>query len=91
MLTCHSSQCNTGTQKCCNTVQSASSAAAGSSDLDLINALQSVAANLMVGLGCAPISVIPVGPSSQCAQQPVCCEGNDSTGLISLSCMPITA
>ncbi|KIJ28121.1 hypothetical protein M422DRAFT_270614 [Sphaerobolus stellatus SS14] len=82
------SQCNTGSISCCNTVQSASSSAVTT----LLGLLGIVLGDItgQVGLGCTPISVIGVGQGANCAQQPVCCTGNEFNGLINVGCTPIS-
>ncbi|KAI0677539.1 fungal hydrophobin [Trametes maxima] len=78
--------CNTGPVQCCNSVQSADSAAASSIISALGIALQDVTAQ--VGLGCSPISVVGVG-SNSCASKPVCCENNSWGSVISIGCAPV--
>ncbi|KIJ43887.1 hypothetical protein M422DRAFT_169264, partial [Sphaerobolus stellatus SS14] len=78
----------TGDAQCCNTVESASSSGAGLV-LGLLGiVLQDL--NVLVGLGCTPISVIGLGQGANCAQQPVCCENNNFNGLINIGCTPIS-
>ncbi|KAF9442681.1 fungal hydrophobin, partial [Macrolepiota fuliginosa MF-IS2] len=78
--------CNTGTQLCCNSAQSAS---------DPVTALLTglLGLNLgsvtgLIGLTCSPLSVAGVGGNS-CTAQPVCCSNNSFNGLIALGCSPI--
>ncbi|KAI0770144.1 hydrophobin, partial [Fomes fomentarius] len=79
--------CNTGPVQCCNSVESADSAA-GSAILSLLGiVLQDVTAN--IGLDCSPLSVVGVGSGSACKASPVCCENNNVGGLISIGCLPI--
>ncbi|KIJ28119.1 hypothetical protein M422DRAFT_270612 [Sphaerobolus stellatus SS14] len=82
------SQCNTGPSQCCNTVQSASTPGLAS----LLGLLGIVVGDItaQVGFGCTPISVIGVGQGANCAQQPVCCTGNNFNGLINVGCTPIS-
>jgi hypothetical protein len=79
------SQCTTGPVQCCQTVGNSSNSA-----IATILALLGleVAADVLLGLGCSPISVIGVGAGS-CSAQTVCCEDNSSS-LISIGCLPIT-
>ncbi|KIJ38682.1 hypothetical protein M422DRAFT_176174 [Sphaerobolus stellatus SS14] len=82
------SQCNTGDAQCCNTVQSAS-APSSALLLGLLGVvLQGV--DVLVGLGCTPITVIGVAGGANCAQQPVCCTNNQFNGLINIGCTPIS-
>ncbi|KIJ29213.1 hypothetical protein M422DRAFT_188764 [Sphaerobolus stellatus SS14] len=82
------SQCNTGSISCCNTVQSASSDPISS----LLGLLGIVLGDVtaLVGLGCTPITAIGLGQGANCAQQPVCCTGNEFNGLINVGCTPIS-
>ncbi|TFK64400.1 hydrophobin-domain-containing protein [Pluteus cervinus] len=81
-----SNQCNTGTVQCCNTVQDAHStsvqqvATGNNIDLGSVTGL--------VGLTCNPVSAIGVSGNS-CSSQPVCCTGNNFSGLIVVGCSPI--
>ncbi|GJJ14668.1 hypothetical protein Clacol_008934 [Clathrus columnatus] len=43
-----------------------------------------------VGLGCSPITGVGIGTGADCAQQPVCCAGNEFQGLIGIGCTPLT-
>ncbi|KAJ8455409.1 hypothetical protein ONZ51_g12473 [Trametes cubensis] len=78
--------CNTGPIQCCQSVESANSAA-GSAILGLLGiVLQDLTAQ--IGLGCSPISLVGAGQSS-CSASPVCCENNNVGGLISIGCLPV--
>ncbi|KIJ25111.1 hypothetical protein M422DRAFT_273969 [Sphaerobolus stellatus SS14] len=82
------SQCNTGDAQCCNSVTKASDPSA-TTILGLLGiVLQDV--DVLVGLGCTPITVIGAGSGANCAQQPVCCENNSFNGLINIGCTPIS-
>ncbi|KDQ59516.1 hypothetical protein JAAARDRAFT_126367 [Jaapia argillacea MUCL 33604] len=80
-----SSNCNTGSIQCCNSVQSASTkglaARLGLSD----TILQGVTG--LVGIDCSPVTLVG---TSTCTQQPVCCSDNAHGGLISIGCIPIS-
>ncbi|KAF8991434.1 fungal hydrophobin-domain-containing protein [Cyathus striatus] len=81
-----SSQCNTGSIQCCNSVQEASNPVVG-----LLAGLLGLVLGPItgqVGLTCSPLSVIGIGGNS-CTAQPVCCTGNSFNGLIVLGCTPI--
>ncbi|KAH7879470.1 hydrophobin 1 [Lentinula edodes] len=75
------SQCSTGDQKCCQSVQN-SSAAGVSSLLGLLGIVLS-GTDVPVGLTCLPI----VGGA--CQSQAVCCTDNSYGNLISLGCSPL--
>ncbi|KAI0713741.1 fungal hydrophobin-domain-containing protein [Earliella scabrosa] len=79
--------CNTGPVQCCNSLESANSAAGAAILSKLGVAVQDVTAK--IGLGCSPISAIGVGSGNACASQPVCCQNNNVGGLISIGCAPI--
>nr|QTF98737.1 hydrophobin HGFII [Grifola frondosa] len=79
--------CNTGPIQCCQSTETAGSAA-GSALLGLLGVVvQSV--DVVLGLNCSPISVIGVGSGSACDASPVCCENNSVGGIISIGCVPI--
>ncbi|KII84744.1 hypothetical protein PLICRDRAFT_80096, partial [Plicaturopsis crispa FD-325 SS-3] len=82
-VTTPASQCNTGGLQCCKTVESSKSKDASA----LLVLLGIVTKDVLVGLGCSPISVI--GGGANCVQQPVCCENNNFSGLINIGCTPI--
>jgi len=80
----YAGQCSTGTQQCCDKVQNADAPQAAQALGSL--GLQ-VAADVLVGLTCTPITVIGVAGSS-CSQQPVCCNNNNFNGVVALGCIP---
>ncbi|PBK73266.1 fungal hydrophobin [Armillaria solidipes] len=78
--------CNTGSAQCCKSVQDPKSSAVQQA-LGLLNIpIGTITAG--VGLTCDPITVIGLG-TTQCANQPVCCEQNNYNGLVALGCTPI--
>ncbi|KAH8119784.1 hydrophobin-251 [Phellopilus nigrolimitatus] len=79
------SSCNTGSLECCNSVQSASSPQAASL-LGLLGVV--LGADVPVGLTCSPLSVVGLS-SSSCTADPVCCSGNNYSGLVVVGCSPI--
>ncbi|KAH7913160.1 hydrophobin [Hygrophoropsis aurantiaca] len=81
------SQCNTGPVQCCDSVESASTPAVTT----LLGLLGVVLTDLdiLVGLTCSPISVVGLGSGATCNAEPVCCENNNFSGLISLGCSPV--
>ncbi|KAH7886732.1 fungal hydrophobin-domain-containing protein [Phlebopus sp. FC_14] len=83
-----SSQCDTGSLSCCNSVQSADSSTVTS----LLSALGIVLGDITgeVGIGCTPITVVGTGSGATCTQQPVCCTNNYYNGLVNVGCSPIT-
>jgi len=82
------SQCNTGDAQCCTSTTQATSPAA----TNLLGLLGIVVqgVDVLVGLGCTPITVIGIGQGANCAQQPVCCQNNEFKGLINIGCTPIS-
>ncbi|KAJ7076533.1 hydrophobin [Mycena belliarum] len=84
--------CNTGSLKCCNSIQSASSGPVGLL-LGLLGiVLPAAEANANVGLTCSPITVLGILPSgSKCTQQTACCTGNTyNGGLVNVDCNNIS-
>ncbi|KAJ7333394.1 hydrophobin 2 [Mycena albidolilacea] len=81
------SQCHTGDAQCCNSVESVQAPGVTA----ILGTLGiGVADNtIVVGLNCAPITIIGVGGGGNCAEQPVCCSNNEFDGLISLGCTPL--
>ncbi|KAF9005207.1 fungal hydrophobin-domain-containing protein [Cyathus striatus] len=80
------SQCNTGSLQCCNSVQNSSDAGIAGL-LGLLGvALQGLTGQ--VGVTCSPIDVIGLGGNS-CTAQPVCCTNNNFNGVVALGCSPI--
>ncbi|EKM82409.1 hypothetical protein AGABI1DRAFT_82193 [Agaricus bisporus var. burnettii JB137-S8] len=80
-----SSQCDVGEIHCCNTQQTPDHTSAAASGL------LGIPINLgaFLGFDCTPISALGVG-GNNCAAQPVCCTGNQFTGLINaLDCSPV--
>ncbi|TFK43773.1 fungal hydrophobin-domain-containing protein [Crucibulum laeve] len=80
------SHCTTGPIQCCNSIQSANSAAASNILALLGIVVQDVTA--LVGLTCDPITVIGAGGNS-CSAQSVCCENNSFDGVVALGCTPV--
>ncbi|KAF8068960.1 hydrophobin [Lyophyllum atratum] len=85
-------QCNTGTIQCCNGVRKASDPGVLAL-LGLLGGLGGITGGLggitgLVGLNCTPIPIIGAGGNS-CNAQPVCCTGNNFSGLVVIGCSPI--
>ncbi|KAI0350768.1 fungal hydrophobin [Trametes cingulata] len=78
--------CATGALQCCESVQSADSAAIAPILAALGVVLQDV--NIPVGLTCSPVSVVGVGGSDACSANTVCCDDNSFGGLLSIGCLP---
>ncbi|KAK0191333.1 hydrophobin-251 [Armillaria novae-zelandiae] len=79
-------KCNTGSLQCCKSVQDPKSSAVQQA-LGLLNIpIGEITAD--VGLTCDPITVIGLG-TTQCANQPACCEKNNFNGVVALGCTPI--
>ncbi|KAI0371979.1 fungal hydrophobin [Pilatotrama ljubarskyi] len=81
------SACSTGPIQCCNSVESAGSAA-GSLLLGLLGIVVE-GVDVLLGINCSPITVIGVGGSGACSSNVVCCENNNVGGLISIGCVPV--
>ncbi|KAI0653909.1 fungal hydrophobin-domain-containing protein [Cubamyces menziesii] len=83
-----SSQCNTGSIQCCDTTTQpsdpAAQLAAGLLGIDLGSITG------LVGLNCSPVTVVGVGATPSCKQQPVCCQNNSVGGLLSVGCIPVS-
>ncbi|CDO71944.1 hypothetical protein BN946_scf184940.g91 [Trametes cinnabarina] len=81
------SDCDTGSIQCCESTETADSAA-GAALLGLLGiVLQDV--NVLLGLNCSPITVIGVGTGTSCGANTVCCEDDSHGGLVSIGCVPI--
>ncbi|KAH7919200.1 fungal hydrophobin [Leucogyrophana mollusca] len=82
-----SSECDTGSLSCCNSVQAADSSAVTS----LLGLLGLVLGDLTgnVGLGCSPITAVGTGSGATCTQEPVCCTNDYYNGLINVGCSPV--
>ncbi|KIJ53817.1 hypothetical protein M422DRAFT_154636, partial [Sphaerobolus stellatus SS14] len=79
-----------GPVKCCNVVGKATDPAVVSQAGNLLAAaIQGITAT--VGLGCTNVPVIAGAVGPNCAQQPVCCEGNNFNGLVNIGCTPVSA
>ncbi|KAK0240766.1 hydrophobin-251 [Armillaria nabsnona] len=79
-------KCNTGSLQCCKSVQDPSSSAVQSALGALNIPIGIVTAN--VGLTCDPITVVGLG-TTQCANQPACCDNNNYNGVVALGCTPV--
>ncbi|EIW61083.1 hydrophobin 1 [Trametes versicolor FP-101664 SS1] len=80
--------CSTGALQCCDSTETAGSAA-GAALLGLLGiVVQDV--NVLLGVNCSPITVIGVGAGSSCSAQAVCCEDDSHGGLVSIGCVPVT-
>ncbi|KIJ46052.1 hypothetical protein M422DRAFT_165765, partial [Sphaerobolus stellatus SS14] len=82
------SQCNIGDAQCCNSISSASNASTAALLGLLSIVVQGV--DVLVGLGCTPITVICAGQGASCAQQPVCCTNNSFNDLVNVGCTPVS-
>ncbi|KAH9915289.1 fungal hydrophobin [Epithele typhae] len=81
-------KCTTGPVQCCESLESANSAA-GYAILAAIGAtLQNT--NVELGLKCSPIDVVAVGSGNTCTTNTVCCKNNDIGGGVSAGCVPVT-
>ncbi|KAJ3873929.1 fungal hydrophobin [Lentinula edodes] len=80
------SSCSTGELQCCDSTETAGSAA-GTTILGLLGIVVEDL-NVLLGIGCSPITVIGLG-NGGCSAQAVCCEDNAVGGLISVGCIPV--
>ncbi|KAJ4468439.1 fungal hydrophobin-domain-containing protein [Lentinula edodes] len=80
------SSCSTSSLQCCDSTETAGSSA-GTLLLGLLGIVVEDL-NVLLGIGCSPITVIGAG-SSSCSAQAVCCEDNAVGGLISIGCVPV--
>ncbi|KAI0824291.1 fungal hydrophobin [Trametes gibbosa] len=79
--------CTTGSLQCCESVESADSAAVAPILAALSVVLQDL--NVPVGLTCSAVTAVGVGGSDECSANTVCCENNSFGGLISIGCLPV--
>ncbi|CAL1699858.1 unnamed protein product [Somion occarium] len=80
------SSCSTAPIQCCESTETAGSAA-GAELLDAVGVVvQDV--NVLLGVTCSPISGVGVGGGS-CSANPVCCSDNNFGGLLSIGCIPV--
>ncbi|KAK0225450.1 hydrophobin-251, partial [Armillaria fumosa] len=79
-------KCNSGSLQCCKSVQSPTSKAVQSALGVLDIPIGTVSAD--VGLTCDPITVVGLG-TTQCANQPACCDNNNYNGVVALGCTPV--
>ncbi|KIY44716.1 fungal hydrophobin [Fistulina hepatica ATCC 64428] len=80
------SDCSVSNTQCCDTVTTTSDPAAS-----LLLGLLGIVVDLVdviVGLGCSPISVLSGGDDG-CSGEVVCCENDNFSGLIAIGCTPI--
>ncbi|KAJ8455034.1 hypothetical protein ONZ51_g12678 [Trametes cubensis] len=83
-----SSQCNTGSIQCCETMTDSSNPAA--QDLAGLLGIDLGGITGLVGMNCSPLTVVGVDGTPSCKQQPVCCQNNSVGGLLSVGCIPVT-
>ncbi|TFK99175.1 fungal hydrophobin-domain-containing protein [Pterulicium gracile] len=78
--------CSTGPIQCCQGAENAD----GPVVSKLLGLLGVVVQdlNILVGINCAPLSVIGIG-SSGCNAQPFCCQNSTFNGLIAIGCFAI--
>ncbi|KAL1947076.1 hypothetical protein VTO73DRAFT_14037 [Trametes versicolor] len=87
-LEARQSTCSTGPIQCCDSTETAGSAA-GAALLGLLGiVVQDL--NVLLGVTCSPITVIGVGAGGSCSAEAVCCDDNSHGGLVSIGCVPVT-
>ncbi|KAF9236787.1 hydrophobin 2 [Melanogaster broomeanus] len=81
------SECNTGTLQCCNSVQQSNSPTVAALLTSLGIPVGSVIGD--VGVTCTPITIVGTGSGATCTQQPVCCKDNRYNGVVNIGCSPV--
>ncbi|RPD56779.1 fungal hydrophobin [Lentinus tigrinus ALCF2SS1-7] len=79
------SQCDTGSISCCNSLEPANSGK-GKTIIDSLGI--DVPTQSYLGLQCSPLDTSSVGGNPSCSANPVCCSGN-TYGTLSAGCIPI--
>ncbi|KIJ43735.1 hypothetical protein M422DRAFT_252983 [Sphaerobolus stellatus SS14] len=81
-------QCDPGSIMCCNSTEAVTSPGIST----LLGLLGIVASDPtgVVGFGCTPTTILGAGSAANCAQQLVCCTGNQISGLNGLFCTLIS-
>nr|AHZ18301.1 hydrophobin 5 [Tricholoma vaccinum] len=82
-----SPQCNTGPIQCCQSVYQ--SQTTSHSILANLVGLDVQSLTASIGTQCSPLTVGGLAAGAKCSQQPVCCSGNNFSGLIVVGCSPI--
>ncbi|OJT04993.1 Fruiting body protein SC3 [Trametes pubescens] len=80
--------CSTGPIQCCQSTETAGSAAGAALLGPPGIVVQDV--NVFLGVDCSPITVIGVGNGGACSAQAVCCQDNSHGSLVSIGCVPVT-
>ncbi|KAL4061877.1 fungal hydrophobin-domain-containing protein [Scleroderma yunnanense] len=80
------SSCSNGTLQCCTSTFDATQ-----SNLNLLTGLLGIVASVplvgpLLALNCSPITGLGLGTGANCAQQTVCCQNDQFTGLINVGC-----
>ncbi|KIM53113.1 hypothetical protein SCLCIDRAFT_139587 [Scleroderma citrinum Foug A] len=80
------SSCSNGTLQCCTSTFDATQ-----SNLNLLQSLLGVTASIpivgpLLALNCSPITGLGIGTGANCAQQAVCCQNTQFSGLINIGC-----
>ncbi|KNZ78947.1 Hydrophobin-3 [Termitomyces sp. J132] len=80
------SQCPAGQTKCCEALERSNGSVVGVI-LGLLGVvLEGV--ETLVGIHCVPIDLLGLG-QNDCHNEPVCCSGQDFSGLVTIACVPI--
>ncbi|EAU84964.1 hypothetical protein CC1G_04060 [Coprinopsis cinerea okayama7 len=80
---------NGGTLQCCNTVESSNNLSGALAGLLTLLGVDISKLTGQVGASCTGINVIGVGGGTSCSNQPVCCTGNNFSGVVAIGCTPI--
>ncbi|OCH87277.1 fungal hydrophobin [Obba rivulosa] len=79
---------STGTDLCCSSTGTPATDATITTLLGLLGVVLSDI-DVLVGVGCSPITVIGVGPGA-CSTTTVSCTSTQANGLVGIGCVPIT-
>ncbi|KIM57926.1 hypothetical protein SCLCIDRAFT_129401 [Scleroderma citrinum Foug A] len=81
--------CSNGTLQCCTSTYDATQ-----TNLNVLTGLLGIANDIplvgpLLATNCTPITVIGAGTGANCAQQTVCCQNAQYSGVINVGCTPV--
>ncbi|TFK18108.1 hypothetical protein FA15DRAFT_628293 [Coprinopsis marcescibilis] len=84
------SKCGARNMKCCNLISASNDSVLG----PVLNTLGVVVGDVakLVGISCTPLDLLGLTQSKECQGHPLCCEGQDFSGvlgIVSVGCTPI--